>query len=46
VRNKIYVAVDSIEAASSLKREGKPAAVPRPDRILLDLILPRKGAFG
>src|SRR5271165_397070 len=44
---KIYhtmnIASDGEEAMAFLRREGKFAAAPRPDIILLDLNLPRKG---
>ncbi|HEX4634349.1 MAG TPA: response regulator [Gemmatimonadales bacterium] len=43
VRNQIQVAVDGVEALALLRREGKYANAPRPDLILLDLNLPRKG---
>jgi two-component system, chemotaxis family, response regulator Rcp1 len=33
---------DGVEALASLRRQGKYAAVPRPDIILLDLNMPRK----
>jgi chemotaxis family two-component system response regulator Rcp1 len=37
----LHVAVDGIEAMSFLRREGRHAAAPRPDLILLDLNLPK-----
>jgi len=43
VRNNLTVAPDGVEALAMLRREGRHAAVPRPDLILLDLNLPRKG---
>ena len=41
VRNNIHVTKDGVEALAFLRREGKYAAAPRPDIILLDLNLPR-----
>src|SRR6202158_3682072 len=43
VRNTLHVAADGVEATSFLRREGKHADAPRPDLILLDLNLPKKG---
>jgi len=42
VRNNLHVAADGVEALAFLRREGKHAAVPKPDLILLDLNLPKK----
>ena len=42
VRNNVTLLDDGVEAITFLRREGKYAAVPRPDLILLDLKLPRK----
>lgn len=42
VRNNLHVASDGVEALAFLRRQGKHAAVPRPDLILLDLNLPKK----
>ena len=42
VRNHITVMEDGVEAMAFLRREGRHAAAPRPDLILLDLNLPRK----
>lgn len=42
VRNHLTVAPDGVEALAMLRREGRYAAVPRPDLILLDLNLPKK----
>ena len=42
LRNRVNVVEDGVEAMSYLRREGKYAAAPRPDIILLDLNLPRK----
>jgi chemotaxis family two-component system response regulator Rcp1 len=43
VRNRIQVAEDGVQALALLRREGKYAGAVRPDLILLDLNLPRKG---
>ncbi|HEX4560389.1 MAG TPA: response regulator [Gemmatimonadales bacterium] len=43
VRNQIQVAVDGVEALALLRREGQYINAARPDLILLDLNLPRKG---
>jgi two-component system, chemotaxis family, response regulator Rcp1 len=43
VRNHLTLASDGVEALAMLRREGRYAAVPRPDLILLDLNLPKKG---
>lgn len=43
ISNRISVVVDGIEAESFLRREGKYTGVSRPDLILLDLNLPRRG---
>lgn len=42
VRNNLHVAMDGVEALAFLRKQGKYAAVPRPDLILLDLNLPKK----
>lgn len=42
VRNNLSVVGDGVEAMAFLRREGKYAAAPRPDLILLDLNLPKK----
>jgi len=42
VRNHICVAADGEQALAILRRQGRYAAAPRPDIILLDLHLPRK----
>ena len=42
VRNNLHVALDGVEALAFLRRQGKYAAVPSPDLILLDLNLPKK----
>lgn len=43
VHNNLHVAPDGVEALAFLRREGKYADEVRPDLILLDLNLPRKG---
>jgi len=43
VHIKLHVAPDGVEAMAFLRREGEYANVPRPDLILLDLNLPKKG---
>ena len=43
VQNTLHVASDGMEATSFLWRQGKHANAPRPDLILLDLNLPKKG---
>jgi len=45
VRNNIHLTEDGIEALQFLRRQGKYAAAPRPDLILLDLSLPRLGGL-
>jgi CheY-like chemotaxis protein len=45
VHNNMAVASDGLEALAFLHREGKYAAVTRPDLILLDLNLPRMNGF-
>jgi CheY-like chemotaxis protein len=42
VTNELHVVEDGVEALAFLNQEGKYAAAPRPDLILLDLNLPRK----
>jgi len=41
-RSRLHWAADGVRAMEFLRREGKDAAAPRPDLILLDLNLPRK----
>ena len=41
VRNNLHVVPDGVEALAFLRRQGKHAAVPKPDLILLDLNLPK-----
>lgn len=43
VANSLRVAEDGVQALAMLRREGEYAELPRPDLILLDLNLPRKG---
>jgi two-component system, chemotaxis family, response regulator Rcp1 len=43
VSNRLSWVSDGVEALAFLRREGKYAQAPRPDLILLDLNLPRKG---
>jgi CheY-like chemotaxis protein len=43
VHSDLYHAPDGVEAMAFLRREGSYAATPRPDLILLDLNMPRKG---
>jgi CheY-like chemotaxis protein len=43
VRNRLHVAEDGVVAMSFLRREGDFTDVPRPDLVLLDLNMPRKG---
>jgi len=45
VLNNINVVEDGVEAMSFLRREGKNAAAPRPDLVLLDLHMPRKNGL-
>ncbi|PTL59978.1 response regulator [Paraconexibacter algicola] len=43
VRNRLSVVADGVDAIAFLRREGAFADAPRPDLILLDLNLPRRG---
>jgi CheY-like chemotaxis protein len=43
LRNNLSVVMDGVEALAFLRREGEHANAPRPDVILLDLNLPKKG---
>ena len=43
VRNNLHVALDGMEATGFLRQQGKHTNAPRPDLILLDLNLPKKG---
>jgi two-component system, chemotaxis family, response regulator Rcp1 len=43
VHIKLHVAVDGAEAMAFVRREGKYSDAPRPDLVLLDLNLPKKG---
>ena len=42
VANNLHITMDGVEALAFLRKQGKHAAVPRPDLILLDLNLPKK----
>ena len=42
VSNNLSVTMDGVEALAFLRKEGRYAASPRPDLILLDLNLPKK----
>ena len=42
VQNRLHHVEDGVEAMAFLRREGKYADAPRPDLILLDIIMPRK----
>jgi chemotaxis family two-component system response regulator Rcp1 len=43
VTNNLHVVEDGVEAMTFLHKEGRFAKVPRPDLMLLDLNLPKKG---
>jgi len=43
VNNRVHWVEDGEEGLAFLRRQGRHAAAPRPDLILLDLHLPRKG---
>jgi two-component system, chemotaxis family, response regulator Rcp1 len=43
LRSTVHVVADGVEAMSYLRAEGRYHSAPRPDLILLDLNLPRKG---
>jgi CheY-like chemotaxis protein len=45
VRNNLHVVPDGVEAMAFLRRQGRYAGVPRPDLVLLDLNLPKKGGL-
>ena len=45
VYSNLHTVKDGVEAMEFLRRQGKYAGVPRPDIILLDLNLPRKGGI-
>lgn len=45
VRNNLHVVSDGVEAMAFLRRESPYAAAPRPDLVLLDLNLPKKGGL-
>lgn len=43
IRNNLSIVTDGAEALSFLRQEGEYAQAPRPDLILLDLNIPKKG---
>ncbi|MBX3747753.1 MAG: response regulator [Verrucomicrobiae bacterium] len=43
VMNRLFTVEDGVEAIAFLRRTGRHADAPRPDLVLLDLNLPRKG---
>jgi CheY-like chemotaxis protein len=45
VKNNIHVVGDGVEAMAFLRKEGKYANMPRPDILLLDLNMPKKGGI-
>ena len=45
VHNRLHVTTDGVEALAFLRREGAYAEAPRPDLMLLDLMLPRKNGW-
>jgi two-component system, chemotaxis family, response regulator Rcp1 len=45
ILHHVYFVSDGIEASEFLRRRGKYRSAPRPDLILLDLHLPRKGGL-
>jgi len=45
IRNRVHWVQDGEEAMAFLRRQGRYAAAPRPDLILLDLHMPRKDGF-
>jgi two-component system, chemotaxis family, response regulator Rcp1 len=45
VQNQMHVVGDGEEALAFLRREGRHAAAPRPDLLLLDLNLPKRDGF-
>jgi len=45
VRNRVHWVEDGEEALAFLRRQGRHAAAPRPDLILLDLNMPRMGGL-
>lgn len=42
VRNTMHIVPDGVEALAFMRQQGRYAAAPRPDLVLLDLNLPRK----
>jgi len=45
VRNNLHVVADGVDAMAFLRQEGRYEGVPRPDLVLLDLNLPKKGGL-
>jgi CheY-like chemotaxis protein len=45
VKNNVHVVGDGVEAMAFLRKEGKYAKMTRPDILLLDLNMPRKGGI-
>lgn len=43
IANRLSIAWDGVEAMEFLRRQGKFSGAPRPDIVLLDLNMPRKG---
>ncbi|MCY2930138.1 MAG: response regulator [Planctomycetota bacterium] len=43
IAHRVHVATDGVEALAYLRRQGPYADAPRPDVIVLDLKMPRKG---
>ena len=43
IKNAMFVAPDGVEAMAFLRREGQYHDAPRPNLVLLDLNMPRKG---
>jgi chemotaxis family two-component system response regulator Rcp1 len=43
IHNRLFVVEDGVAALAFLRREGEYGSAPRPDLVLLDLSLPRKG---
>src|SRR5262245_18979813 len=42
VRNQVHQVWDGVQALALLRREGSNTSSPRPDLVLLDLLLPKK----
>jgi CheY-like chemotaxis protein len=45
IQHRLTLIRDGVEAVEFLRREGKFARAPRPDLILLDLLLPKRDGF-